>query len=225
MALNIKALRILEPHLRKAQVLCLGYPDLLASPEKIKDIFGVEVTRFTNRGKWHTGKEVPLPETQELFDKLGSTIDCIDIAEDFGIERVVDLNHPHDLGKFDLVIDPGTIEHCFNIGQAIINAANAVKLGGRIFHVPPMTMLNHGFYNLCPTLFHDFYTQNGWRIEYMAAFDSGGGMDISATGRFQGRAEASLYVMAQRTNENALKFPIQTKYLKKMEMTHDQCAA
>ncbi len=227
MALNIRALRVLKPHLPGAKILCLGYPDLLVTREKIKHVFGFDVEKQTDRGGWHTGKEVPipLPESQEFFEKLGATIDCVDIAQDFGIERVVDLNHECDLGKYDLVIDPGTIEHCFNIGQAIINAANAVRAGGKIFHVPPMTMLNHGFYNICPTLLHDFYVQNNWRLETMFSFGMTGAVGIESTERFRADSEASLYFMATRKTDAKLIYPIQTKYLAKMEKAHARAAA
>jgi hypothetical protein len=225
MALNVKALRMLSPYLRNAKILCLGYPDLLCDKVKLKEMFDVDVVKDTDRGRWHTGKETRLPESMEFFEKLNSTVDCIDIAQDFGIERVVDLNHPHDLGSYDLVIDPGTIEHCFNIGQAIINAANAVKVFGRIFHIPPMTMLNHGFYNICPTLLHDFYTQNGWDVEYMAAFARSGRVEINRTERFMGDSEASLYCIAQRKTDKQLIYPVQTKYLLKMEKANAKRAA
>lgn len=218
MALNTVSLRILEPYLRNAKILCLGYPDLLVTPEKIQSIFGVTVEKRTQRGQWHRGPNCPmLPETQELFDKLGSTIDCIDVVADYGIEKIVDLNYPHDLGQYDVVIDPGTIEHCFNIAQAIINAANAVKVGGRIFHLPPMTMLNHGFYNICPTMIYDFYTQNDWSVDFIAAFNHDGKVDIDVTQRFQGDAEASLYCLVKKTNANVLRYPVQSKYASKME--------
>jgi hypothetical protein len=55
------------------------------------------------------------------------------------------------------VLDCGTTEHCFNVGQAIINAAHAVKPGGAIFHCFPMCVMNHGFWNASPTAFKDFY--------------------------------------------------------------------
>ena len=216
MALPLYAIKLLAPHLKGAKVLCLGYPDLLATPQDIEEIFGVVSTRFTNRGAWHTGSREPLPETVELFDQLGASFECVDITRDAGVEKIADLNAPHDLGKFDLVIDPGTIEHCFNIGQAVLNAANAVRLGGRIFHIPPMTMLNHGFYNICPTMLFDFYTQNGWTVEHLESRDGTGNVKMHSTGRFRAPPEASLYCISRRDSDKELRFPVQTKYIKKM---------
>jgi hypothetical protein len=122
------------------------------------------------------------------------------------------------LGKFDLVIDAGTIEHCFNIGQAIINAANAVNEGGAIFHTPPMSMVNHGFYNISPTLLFDFYMQNGWNVEFCCGSCPRGMYDINPYLRYAVPPESSIFFVARRTNMNPLSFPTQQKYLKNPDL-------
>lgn len=101
----------------------------------------------------------------ETVNLKGGTVDAVDIKAHKGTERVADLNYPAELGAYDLVVDCGTIEHCSNIFQAVKNAAAAVKVGGRILHHSPVTMMNHGYYNLCPVFFRDFYETNGWEIE------------------------------------------------------------
>src|SRR5262245_47593954 len=150
MGLALHAMKALAPHLKGARVLSLGYPDILATAQEVREIFGVEALDTIDAGAQH-GIERPLVETMELVRLLGSTLECVDVIKWRGFERVLDLNEPHDLGSYDLVIDPGTTEHCFNIGQAIMNAARAVAVGGRIYHSPPLSMVNHGFYNVCPT--------------------------------------------------------------------------
>jgi hypothetical protein len=211
-ALTRAALALLAPHLPGKRVLSLGYPDIVAPADEVERLLGVRPTRFTDFGRWH-GVTYPLPETSELFEAIGARLECVDIRASRGVERVVDLNHPCDLGAHDMVLDAGTIEHCFNIAQAMINAAGAVAVGGAIFHAPPMTMLNHGFYNINPTLLHDFYTQNGWRIELLLGATRQGTFAVPATQRFAGAPEASLYCIARRTAADALRFPTQTKYL------------
>src|SRR5437762_2161473 len=127
MALSKEALKIIAPHIRNAKILSLGYPDLLIEPQDVQSLFGITPTKFTDNGNWHkVGHEIP--ETVEFFTQLGSTIDCVDIHASRGVERVVDLNQEQDFGEFDLVIDAGTIEHCCNIGQALMNAVEAVKV-------------------------------------------------------------------------------------------------
>ena len=213
MALPLHALKKLAP-LLKGEVLSLGYPDLDATAAQIEELFGYKPTKFTKAHEWH-GRKEPLPDTEELFEHLGVKLTVVDFTQDRGMEKIADLNHPHDLGKFDLVIDPGTLEHCFSIGQAILNAANAVKAGGYIFHISPMSMMNHGFYNLCPTVYHDFYAQNHWRIEELKAMPRL--LPIDSVNRFFISTEYVIRCLAQRMEEEPLTMPIQTKYLKKME--------
>lgn len=214
MALPYHALNLIAPYL-EGEVLSLGYPDLDITADAAEKLFGYRPTKFTEAHTWH-GRKDPLPDSEELFAKLGARLTVVDFTSDRGMERIADLNEPHDLGKFDLVIDPGTLEHCFNIGQAFLNACNAVKAGGKILHLNPMTMLNHGFYNLNPTLYHDFYLQNGWEINDCSVIKSFEPKP-EATRRFQMQPEYLIRVLATRHTEDELKFPIQTKYLEKMK--------
>lgn len=193
-------------------ILSLSYPDIVCSAEDVELITGIKVDKFTNNNSWHN-KPYPLPETVDLFSKMGFSLKCVDIVASRDIEEIVDLNYPCDLGQYGLVLDCGTTEHCFNIGQALINAANAVKEGGYIFHTPPVSMLNHGFYNLNPTLFYDFYTQNGWDIKFISGEVNNKWFNVEAVARHTVQSEASLMILAQRLNSNPLKFPIQSKYL------------
>lgn len=215
MALTARALKLLDPYIRNAKILSLGYPDLVV--ESIDHLLGVHPTQFNDTGRWH-GVDYPLAESVNVFELLGSTLECIDIHASRGVEKILDLNYPVALGDFDLVIDAGTIEHAFNIAQAIINAAEAVKVGGRIFHSPPMTMLNHGFYNICPTFFHDFYTQNGFEIEHMSGVTKTHHGPVERTARFEAPSEASLYCVAKRITKGPLAFPRQSKYLQNQDL-------
>src|SRR3990167_2296323 len=215
MALPLHALNKIEPILRGKDVLSLGYPDLMVRSEEIEKLFGYKPEKFSGLQEWHGVKD-PMPETLEFFEAIGSRLTVVDFTAERGMEKIADLNYPHDLGKFDLVIDPGTLEHFFNIGQAFLNAANAVKVGGYIFHLSPLDMLNHGFYNINPTLFHDFYLQNGWEVRECRVLPSVS-PKLRPTARFDMHTEHLLRVLVQRMNGAVLKFPVQTKYLAKME--------
>ena len=68
-----------------------------------------------------------------------------------GSEVIHDFNYPIQQkynSKFDIVLDFGSIEHIFNIAQAIGNLALITKKDGLIFNENPLLMLNHGFYSL-----------------------------------------------------------------------------
>ena len=213
LGLTLPALRMLRGCLPAPRVLSLGYPDIVAKRSDVRDLFGVDVESVNDSGLWHSVK-FELPETGEFFEKIGSKLDCVDIVASRGVERIVDLNYPEDLGQYDLVIDGGTIEHCFMAGQAILNAAGAVKPGGRIMHGTPMSMVNHGFWNVCPTLYYDFYTQNGWEIEaWIGVNREGSTWSIPETKRVVIPDEISLLCVARRLDDSPLRYPTQTKYL------------
>ncbi|MFM9884845.1 MAG: hypothetical protein ACKVQT_17615 [Burkholderiales bacterium] len=117
------------------------------------------------------GADASLPgqriHQRELFSLLGfaatESLDCYDAESP---THIVDLNRPLPpalRGRFDLVYDGGTIEHCFNAPQAMMNVVSALAPGGRVIHHVPMNnWVDHGFYQLSPTVFFDFYDANGF---------------------------------------------------------------
>lgn len=212
------------------KMLSLGYPDILATADQIEVLFGSEVAgRLTFREdseaiiSWHglEGQLDKIADSMKFFSNLGIDCQTIDITASRGVERIVDLNRklPADLlNAFDLVFDPGTLEHCFNIGQASINVASSLRVNGFICHFAPLAMFNHGFFNLNPTFFHDFYVQNGFKIVLLKGCTGPildqKNFDLPATDRFEGvPSGASLLVVAQRINEQEITFPTQTKYM------------
>lgn len=67
---------------------------------------------------------------------------------------------------FDIVLDSGTIEHVFNIGQAMSHCLKMTRPGGRIIHLTPSSnAVNHGLYSVSPTLYADFYSASGCKVE------------------------------------------------------------
>jgi hypothetical protein len=213
MGLKSTALNLLEPLIR-GDVLCLGYPDLLIPFEIAQRKYGAITP--TENGARH-GLKFSIPETTEVFMALGAkTVRYVDIAPSRGVEEKVDLNLPLSLGAYDLVIDPGTTEHCFNVGQAVENAAMAVKEGGHVFHTPPCSMVNHGFWNFNPTTLLDYYSQNGFTV-IGQWFERG---DITMpietpTARLQLAPEHSIYCLARRSEmRDFLVWPTQSKYRK-----------
>ena len=81
----------------------------------------------------------------------------------------LDLNRPIDLGRqFDFAFDFGTGEHVFDICQFFRTVHDVTKPGGAMIHGCPFTgWLDHGFYNIQPTLYHDIAKANGYRIAAM----------------------------------------------------------
>lgn len=138
MALNCVTLEYLKPYL-PAKILSFGYPD----------------------------------NHKHLLDR--SELVTVDLFKHHGSEVIADLSLPWGAGKnpqfdaqFDLVLDCGTTEHCANPLQAFLNAASACKVGGHVFHHLPATAVNHGYWNISPKWFHDFYVAaNGFVCEHI----------------------------------------------------------
>jgi hypothetical protein len=108
MGLLRSCLEVLEPHLRGASILSLGYPDLAVTNADLQALFGVRAPANQITGR---------PDTAAALRALGATMRAIDVRRSRGVEEIVDLNVPQELGQYDLVLDAGTIEHCFTRGD------------------------------------------------------------------------------------------------------------
>ena len=64
----------------------------------------------------------------------------------------------------DVIFDFGSCEHIFNLAQAFTNIHKMLTIDGFVFHGGPLCWPNHGFYGYNPTLFCDFYEDNGSEV-------------------------------------------------------------
>lgn len=178
MALNGSELIIVGHLVRlkdRPQILSLGYPDLLIRPDFVErflpELRGVDIaTRPDSHAVardhgWPPG--LLLYDAYAFFAALGGTLTVIDFADLGHGESVANLNRPVDQSwydRFDIIIDPGTIEHCFNVATAMENIVRMLRVGGFVFHQDAISFPNHGFFSLSPTFFVDFYASNGFQI-------------------------------------------------------------
>jgi hypothetical protein len=167
---------------KRLKIASFGYPDLLVNRESLEIIFGknfVDELKVRNDAAKIISKYdflIEIFDTVDLFEKLGCEYDIFDIFAHQGIEEFLDLNEdiPTQMHqKYDIVLDPGTLKHCFNVGSAIKNMASMVKENGYIVHHNPLIMVNHGFYNFSPTFYFDFYAKNGFKILEFPLVDEG----------------------------------------------------
>lgn len=211
-----------------ARVASLGYPDILLPLEFIEREFGLTGLEphpdSTNITKFHGRGEFVVPTGESFFKSLGAELSVLDIKAWRGDEIIVDLNHPIDLAKiepFDLLIDNGTTEHCFNVPQAMVNYLYLVKPEGYIIHWNPSNMMNHGFYNFSPTFFWDWYEHNGCTVEHQSLWNfekekGEVGYDVPSTKRFNFTSyNCSLLTLVKRGKIlfNGV-YPNQAKYRK-----------
>lgn len=117
-------------------------------------------------------------DDEALFRLMGfEAVESLDYSDFEGATHVVDLNWrelPAGLkGRFDTVLDSGTLEHVFHVPNALANILDLVKIGGRvIFLAPSSNHVDHGFYMFSPTFFRDYFLANGLRLEtiYMVRY-------------------------------------------------------
>jgi SAM-dependent methyltransferase len=117
---------------------------------------------------------------EAFFRRLGAIrVESLDYCDYEGAGLTHDMNLPWPEGQppeqFDVVFDGGTLEHVFNLPQALLNAMSLVKPGGCLLSVTPADgWLGHGFHQLQPELFFRFLIpQNGFRLHgvWLAEFD------------------------------------------------------
>ena len=207
-----------------------GYPDLLVTPAQLDELLGKNVAAripvrndSSNIIQWHgAGRFLDcIFDSEAVFRELGYQLDVIDIASARGNEIIIDLNEPVPQNfdrSYDILLDTGTCEHCFNIGQAAINLASMVKLGGYLIQAMPLNSYNHGFYNVNPTWFADFYPSNGFEILHLEGISdvvfNPQSFGLPLHDRFNQAPENSIILMVARRSEmQDIRIPTQHKYV------------
>ena len=164
------------PKDKKIRIAFLGYIDLMLNSEEWVRL-GVDDTRLRNRDNFEKLKGIHGRPDVGVVPTLASAIEAV-IGDNFeltvfdfqkveGTEVEWDFNFPIDKkfeNKFDVIFDAGTCEHIFNFPQAVINIQKMLCLNGVVWHGGPLCWPNHGFYGYNPTLFCDFYEDNGCKI-------------------------------------------------------------
>lgn len=198
----------------------MGYPDVIAPMEMLSHFLGEKVKDIKYREDSlqicarHGLRPREIPDAESLFSLFGCALDVYDIVQERGNEILCDLNQPMQaFGTYDIVLDVGTVEHCFNVAQAVKNMAGLLREGGIIIHENPFLAGNHGFYGLNPTWYVDFYETNGFKVlKCHLAKKDGTGWNVPLTKRFKFTEESNVFAMAQRMETKPMTYPIQSKY-------------
>ena len=132
----------------RGSALTLGVQDLLFNRE---DLSFLTSTQSTLKGISHT----------ELFESYGfSQYFSLDVSDYEGADIIRDLNVVNEGNEntFSWIFDVGTLEHVFNIPNALVNIHHLLDVGGCVMHLLPMNnFVDHGFYSFSPTFFWDYY--------------------------------------------------------------------
>lgn len=112
-------------------------------------------------------------EIGALYGVFGFTkyrsIDLGDVRADWQC----DLNYPIDIPeRFDAIANFGTGEHIFNIAEMFRSMHVLLREGGVQLHVMPVAgAVNHGFYNIHPTVYLDIAKANDYVVEDIRYID------------------------------------------------------
>jgi hypothetical protein len=172
-------------------------------------------------------------EDKSVFELMGfAEVANLDVSDYEGAEVIHDLNRPlpdtlaDHRERYQLLVDAGNSEHIFELPQVLRNYHALLAPDGVVIHILPSTnSVDHGFYMFSPTLFHDYYTANRWRLraEYFVrhgspwsrsrvwtyrpgAFEKGGGPI------FGGAAQYSIFVAAQKEGGATCDADVQQSY-------------
>ena len=198
-------------------LLCLSYPDVL-----VKDLDLIpEAPNGAAVAKRH-GWPHRVPDTHALLLDLGYEPTYIDIIKESPRTRLVDLNVADSFGRFDVILDPGTTEHCFNIGNVFKFIHESLNPNGLVIHTNPCSQINHGFWNLNPGTYVDFYRHLGYEILELAylhgPLDARQRIDIPPDQAYVRHTlpvpEVVLFCVARKTQEVPFSWPTQRKYQK-----------
>ncbi len=224
MAINTRVLKALVRVMTDgSKVASFGYPDIIS--DQLDGLLNGKTVEYREDSaeicRRHGIAERKIADAHSVCAAFGAELTVYDIVSERGCEKTVDLNYPMGLGQlYDVVIDPGTLEHCFNIAQAAFNMAGLLKEGGIIIHDNPFLAGNHGFYGLNPTWYADFYEQNGYELLECALYARQIGNEVHRTARFQvPQLEHHIFALAKRGSVRELTYPVQTKY-KRKEVKH-----
>lgn len=153
-------------------VLQLGRQDVYFDFDVLQsqaDRFKVELKRAPIHRVENPWTKRMVIDDQTLFSALGfETVESLDFVANENPSIVHDLNEdvPEDFhGRWDVVFDGGTLEHVFDVATAFRNIHLMVKPGGLAIHENPTNhYVDHGFWQINPTVLFDFYSANGYEI-------------------------------------------------------------
>jgi hypothetical protein len=109
--------------------------------------------------------------SEQFFTLLGAKqIASVDFSKFEGATHIHNMNLPIPetlRARFSVVHDGGTLEHIFNIPQALKNCMEMVKVGGHFTQVSiANNYMGHGFWQFSPEMvYRVFSPQNGFHVE------------------------------------------------------------
>lgn len=125
---------------------------------------GVDFTETCTLGRQRLTTEGAARDGSDYADaffvsQLGAvTVESVDNSDYEGATILHDLNSPEPpsgcAGRFTAVVDGGTLEHVFNVPNALASMMQMCRVGGHVILMNPMDgQAGHGLYQFSPELF------------------------------------------------------------------------
>lgn len=162
----------------KGNILQIGKQDIYYNLETINQIaksINYDLNQISSTDIKLSNKYKDCITDTTFFKLMGfNSVASLDVSDYEEADIIWDMNKPipeEYYEKFDTIYDGGTCEHVFNTGIFLENICRMVKNGGTIIHELPVSgLIDHGFYSFSPTLFYDYYTANGFKINQIDLF-------------------------------------------------------
>jgi hypothetical protein len=159
MAIEIHGLNLLRFARSKqafGRVATIGRQELCVPKDKLKNAFNLK--KYTKYGVY----------CEELLIRhfAATVVESFDNSDFERATHITDLNKPLAVqNRYDTVIDYGSLEHIYNIPQALKNVSELCSVDGQILHVlPANNYCGHGFWQFSPELFFTLYSEpNGYK--------------------------------------------------------------
>lgn len=148
----------------KNKAICLGEPLLPFSFTMLID-YCQKINVDTSQFDKPISKDKNI-SAEAFFKWIGfANYASVDVSPYEGAEIIHNLNDNELIETnhriADLIFDGGTLEHVFHLPNALKSIYLMLKNGGIIIHHNPTNgYLDHGFYQICPTFYYDYYTAN-----------------------------------------------------------------
>jgi SAM-dependent methyltransferase len=161
------------------RTLTLGHQGFCCSPRRLRRAlrdFGLTATQEERDRCFHRAPCAPI-FVDEFLRLLGAKeLVSVDNSSFEEATLLHDLNEPfpeRERGRFDLVLDGGTLEHIFDYPAALRHCLELLRVGGHFITITPASnLMGHGFYQFSPEFFFRIFTaENGFALRKIILFD------------------------------------------------------
>lgn len=207
--------------IRWGRTLTLGRQQMFISPKEalaMADRFGVALKL---EGTWASGTGYCEPYLKALGAAGVESMDASDY-EDASIVHDLNVPVPRELhGRYDCILDGGTIEHVFHFPHAIRSCMDMLAPGGHYVAITPAdNQMGHGFYQFSPELyFRIFSPENGFEVRTMLLQTPADWLEVvdpkvvGHRGTLTSSAQVMMAILARKTRDaNTFVTPQQSDY-------------